>query len=64
VRTFDAMGKGTWFVSDKLDRLVRTTHMATDVWGWPTLDAAALIGVAQTSETSRWDQAGRKATTT
>ncbi|MDP9933647.1 hypothetical protein, partial [Variovorax paradoxus] len=59
VRTIDAMGKGTWFLHDKLDRLVRTTHTAVDVWGWPTLFGPAVTGQAQISETSAYDQAGR-----
>ncbi|MDP9933519.1 LysM peptidoglycan-binding domain-containing protein [Variovorax paradoxus] len=59
VRTIDAMGQGTWFLHDKLDRLVRTTHTAASIWGWPTLFGPALLGQAQISETSAYDQAGR-----
>jgi YD repeat-containing protein len=59
VRTLDAMGHGTWFTHDKLDRLLRTTHGAVDIWGWPTLFGPQVTGHAQTRETSAYDQTGR-----
>jgi YD repeat-containing protein len=53
VRTLDAMGHGTWFTHDKLDRLLRTTHGAVDIWGWPTLFGPQVTGHAQTTRDQR-----------
>ncbi|WP_399678708.1 Ig-like domain repeat protein [Xenophilus sp.] len=61
--SIDALGHGTWYTHDKLDRLVKTTRAAVDIWGWPTpqlpLAPSALIGHGQTVETQRFDEAGR-----
>ncbi|QSI28274.1 LysM peptidoglycan-binding domain-containing protein [Variovorax sp. RKNM96] len=45
VRTIDAMEQTSWFLSDKLDRLVQTSRGA---------------GTDAIAENQRWDQAGRK----
>ncbi|MDN6886457.1 hypothetical protein QMO14_22970, partial [Variovorax sp. CAN2819] len=58
--TVDAMGRSTGFTYDNVGRLLTTTRMAADIWGWATSFGPSVIGTAQIVETVTWDQAGRK----
>jgi YD repeat-containing protein len=59
VRTIDAEGRGTWFVNDKLGRLLKTRHEAVAVYQGASLIVVS-EGTRQVEETNTWDQAGRK----
>ncbi|WP_418124768.1 deaminase domain-containing protein [Variovorax sp. 160MFSha2.1] len=58
--TVDAEGRSTGFTYDNVGRLLTTTRMAADIWGWATSFGPSVIGTAQIVETVTWDQAGRK----
>jgi YD repeat-containing protein len=58
--TVDAMGRSTGFTYDNVGRLLTTTHMAADIWGWANPFGPSVIGTALITESNTWDQAGRK----
>lgn len=58
--TVDAEGRSTGFSYDNVGRLLTTTHMAADIWGWANPFGPSVIGRAQIVESNTWDQAGRK----
>ncbi|MDQ0045676.1 LysM peptidoglycan-binding domain-containing protein [Variovorax boronicumulans] len=60
VGTVDAMGRSTSFTYDNLGRLLTTTRMAANVWGWASPFGPSVISTGVIIESNAWDQAGRK----
>ncbi|RIX79080.1 putative adhesin [Acidovorax cavernicola] len=60
VGTVDATGRSTSFTYDNLGRLLTTTRMAADIWGWASPFGPSVISTAVITESNTWDQAGRK----
>ena len=58
--TVDAEGRSTAFTYDNLGRLLTTTYMTADIWGWANPFGPSVIGSARIVESNTWDQAGRK----